>query len=112
MAASESSEAQLREEFRRHLELFYSRLRLAPPYHSVEKAVGLLTSIIKALPAPELQHLAADPIQRWAYYRRAFVESGLSQKHRGIIAGLASNRQALNLPAEFNTLLDLYTTRR
>ena len=29
----------LREEFRSHLETFYSRLKLAPPYESVEKAI-------------------------------------------------------------------------
>ncbi len=111
MTAPESPEVLLREEFRRHLEFFYSRLKLAPPYHSVEKALVLLTTLLKTIPAAELQQLTADPSLRWAYYRRAFVESGLSQKHRGIIAGLARDRRALELPQEFDSLLDLYLTR-
>lgn len=40
----------LKEEFRRHLETFYARLNLAPPYESVEKAVRTLTTIVHALP--------------------------------------------------------------
>lgn len=111
MAVQESPDVLLRDEFRRHLQLFYSRLQLAPPYHSVEKALALLTTIVKALPATELQELTAEPPKRWAYYRKAFVESGLSQKHRGIIAGLARDRQALQLPEEFGALLDLYLIR-
>src|SRR5919106_566542 len=111
MAGQGSPDALLRDEFRRHLQLFYSRLKLAPPYHSVENALVLLTTILKTLPAAELQRLAADPALRWAYYRKAFVESGLSQKHRGIIAGLARDRRALELPKEFDTLLDLYLTQ-
>ncbi|MET0516482.1 MAG: hypothetical protein ABW047_14280 [Nitrospiraceae bacterium] len=108
MATQDSPDTLLRDEFRRHLELFYSRLKLAPPYHSVEQALALLTTMLKIIPATELRQLAADPPLRWAYYRKAFVESGLSQKHRGIIAGLARNRRALELPEEFDTLLDLY----
>ena len=111
MAAQDSPDTLLRDEFRRHLQLFYSRLKLAPPYHSVEKALALLTTMLKTIPAAELQQLVADPPLRWAYYRKAFVESGLSQKHRGIIAGLARDRRALELPEEFDTLLDLYVTR-
>jgi hypothetical protein len=112
MIAPDSPNALLRDEFRRHLEFFYSRLKLAPPYHSVEKALSLLTTILKTLPAAEVQRLTADPSLRWAYYRKAFVESGLSQKHRGIIAGLARDRRALELPEEFDTLLELYLTGR
>jgi hypothetical protein len=111
MVVQDAPDALLRDEFRRHLQLFYSRLKLAPPYHSVEKALVLLTTILKTIPAAELQQLAADPTLRWAYYRKAFVESGLSQKHRGIIAGLARDRRALELPEEFDTLLDLYLPR-
>jgi hypothetical protein len=111
MAAQDSPDTLLRDEFRRHLQLFYSRLKLAPPYHSVEKALALLTIMLKTIPAVELQQLVADPPLRWAYYRKAFVESGLSQKHRGIIAGLARDRRALELPEEFDTWLDLYVTR-
>ena len=100
----------LRDEFRGHLDVFYSRLKLAAPYDSVEKALGVLTTTLKGLPLGELQRLDADQTQRWAHFRQAFVESGLSLKHRGIIAGLARSGAALNLPPEFNHLLDLYRT--
>lgn len=102
----------LRDEFREQLELFYSRLKLAAPYDSVEKALGHLTARLKDLPQEELQNLSRDKAQRWAHFRQAFIESGLSLKHRGIIAGLARDRQSLDLPPEFDHLLDLYTTGR
>jgi hypothetical protein len=95
-------------EFRGSLRLFYSRLQLAPPYDSVEKALRRLTASVKALPADEQQRLLSDPTRRWARYRQAFVESGLNQKHRGIIAGLARRRSTLGLPPEFDAILDLY----
>lgn len=100
----------LRDEFRGHLDVFYSRLKLAAPYDSVEKALGALTATLKALPPEELQRLGTDTTQRWAHFRQAFVESGLSQKHRGIIAGLARSGAPLDLPQEFNHLLELYRT--
>lgn len=100
----------LREEFRGHLEVFYSRLKLAAPYDSVEKALGTLTATLKTLPPDDLQCLAMDPTRQWTYFRQAFVESGLSQKHRGIIAGLARSGAPVDLPPEFNHLLDLYRT--
>ena len=40
--------------------------------------------------------------------RQAFETSGLSKKHRGIIASLARNRSRLNLPAEYDEFLSLY----
>ncbi len=98
----------LRDEFRGHLDVFYSHLKLAAPYDSVEKALGTLTATLKALPPEELQRLATDTTHRWTHFRQAFVESGLSLKHRGIIAGLARSGAALDLPPEFNHLLDLY----
>lgn len=102
----------IRNEFREQLELFYSRLKLAAPYDSVEKALGTLTARLRDLPPDKLHNLPGDKTQRWAYFRQAFIESGLSQKHRGIIAGLARARQSLDLPPEFDHLLDLYTTGR
>ena len=99
----------LRDEFRQSLQLFYSRLKLAPPYDSVEKALGRLTASIKALPAAEQQRLLSHPALRWARYLQAFIESGLSQKHRGIIAGLAQQRSSIDLPPEFDHFLALYT---
>ena len=98
----------LRDEFREHLVLFYSRLKLAAPYDSVEKAVGSLATRLKALPDDELQQLPADAARRWTLFRQAFVDSGLSLKHRGIIAGLARAADSLDLPPEFDHLLSLY----
>ncbi|HEY1407300.1 MAG TPA: hypothetical protein VF434_00070 [Promineifilum sp.] len=95
-------------EFRRSLQLFYSRLQLASPYESVEKAIRRFTVSIKALPAEEQQRVLSDPSLRWAHYRQAFIDSGLNQKHRGIIAGLAQRRGTLGLPPEFDNFLDLY----
>ncbi|MBI4003037.1 MAG: hypothetical protein HY348_14800, partial [Nitrospira defluvii] len=65
-----------------------------------------------ALPPEELQNLSTDATQRWAHFRQAFIESGLSLKHRGIIAGLARSQQSLDLPPEFDHLLNLYTSTR
>ena len=87
----------LREDFRRNLELFYATLKLAPPYHSVEKAIVHLTATLTAMEPAERDRLVSDPALRWARFKAAFIESGLNQKHRGIIASLAKSP----LPAEF-----------
>ena len=98
----------IREEFRHHLEVFYSRLKLAPPYHSVEKAVVQLTAMLKAKTQEEQVRLLADQAGRWAEYRKAFAESGLNQKHRGIIAGLAKSGQTGDLPEEYDHFLSAF----
>ena len=98
----------LREEFRSHLEFFYAQLKLAPPYESVEKAVRALTTALHALPASELEQVAADPALKWEQFQHAFASSGLSKKHRGIIAGLMRNRAGLTLPAEYDRFLKLF----
>jgi hypothetical protein len=98
----------LREEFRHHLETFYAQLKLAPPYESVEKAIRSLTTSVHALPPLERASLATDATARWQHFRQAFESSGLSKKHRGIIAGFARNRSRLNLPAEYDQFLNLY----
>jgi hypothetical protein len=99
---------QLRNEFREHLDLFYRRLKLAPPYDSVEKAVGVLTARLKSMTSDDLQGISTDHSRRWAEFRAAFIASGLSQKHRGIIAGLARSRHNLDLPPEFDHFLNVY----
>ncbi len=99
----------LKDEFRRHLETFYARLKLAPPYESVEKAIRTLTTIMHALPQEEQVRIVSDPTLRWQQFRSAFDASGLANKHHGIIAGLARNRSALNLPAEYDHFLSLFT---
>jgi hypothetical protein len=98
----------LREEFRSHLETFYAQLKLAPPYESVEKAIRTLTTAIHALPKAEQVRIAEDAGLKWDQFRQAFESSGLSKKHRGIIAGLARNRAALELPADYDRFLSLF----
>ncbi len=98
----------LRDEFRRHLEEFYRRLKLAPPYQSVEKAIAHFTASLRAMAPDERKRVGTDPDRRWAQYRAAFVESGLHRKHRGIIAGMARSRQGLDLPAEYHRFLDAF----
>jgi len=98
----------LREEFRHHLETFYAKLKLAPPYESVDKAIRSLTTSVRALPPLERARMNTDATARWQQFRQAFESSGLSKKHRGIIAGLARNRSSLNLPAEYDQFLSLY----
>jgi hypothetical protein len=98
----------LKEEFRRHLEMFYARLQLAPPYESVEKAIRTLTTNVHALTKDEQVRIVADPILQWQQFRGAFETSGLVKKHRGIIAGLARDRSVLNLPVEYDHFLNLF----
>lgn len=98
----------LREEFRRHLEVFYARLKLAPPYHSVEKAVAQLTAAVKALPPDEQARLASDQAGRWTLYRQAFAGAGLDQKHRGIIAGLVKSGRTKDLHGEYEHFLSAF----
>jgi hypothetical protein len=107
-APSPDPTSALREEFRHHLETFYALLKLAPPYESVEKAIRSLTTSVHALPPLERARLATDTTARWQHFRQAFESSGLSKKHRGIIAGLARDRSSLNLPAEYDQFLSLY----
>jgi len=101
---------QLREEFRSHLETFYAQLKLAPPYESVEKAIRALVTALHALPQQERQRIANDAALKWRQFRQAFDRSGLSKKHRGIIAGLAKNRSSVNLPPEYDHFLSLFTS--
>jgi len=98
----------LREEFRRHLDIFYAQLKLAPPYESVEKAIRTLTTTVHALPKEEQARIAADAVLQWGLFRQAFESSGLVRKHRGIIAGLARHRAGLPLPAEYDHFLTLF----
>jgi hypothetical protein len=99
----------LAEDFRRHLELFYARLKLAPPYDSVEKAIKSLMTAVTEMSVEERMRVMADPILTWSQYRQAFVDSGLSLKHRGIILGLIRSRQTTELPAEYTAFLEAYT---
>jgi len=99
----------LKDEFRRHLETFYARLQLAPPYDSVEKAIRVFTTAVHALSPDEQARILSDSSARWEQFGTAFGMSGLSKKHRGIISGLARNRSSLNLPAEYDHFLNFFT---
>ena len=98
----------LREEFRYHLETFYAQLKLAPPYESVEKAVRALITAVHALPKAEQARIAENAALKWEQFRQAFESSGLSKKHRGIIARLAKNRAGLNLSTDYDRFLSLF----
>jgi hypothetical protein len=98
----------LREDFRRHLEIFYARLKLAPPYDSVEKAIKTLGAILTAVPAEEQARVFSNADLAWAHYRQAFIDSGLYLKHRGIISGLVRSGQTANFPPEYAALLEAY----
>ena len=79
----------LRQEYRAHLERFYACLNLAPPYHSIEKAVQHLSNTLRTKPETFLETLLEDPQKRWPLFEEIFQASGLSRKHRGIIIQLA-----------------------
>ena len=98
----------LREDFRLQLTTFYSRVKLAPPYDSVENAIRHLTIMVRRRPVEEQRRLTGDAAARWQAYRAAFVESGLHLKHRGILGGLAQRAEVMDLPDDHRTLLDLF----
>jgi hypothetical protein len=79
----------LRQEFRGHLEQFYAHLSLAPPYHSIEKALQNLSNTLRTKPEEYRQGLLQDATNKWALFQEIFSASGLQKKHRGIIQQLA-----------------------
>jgi len=79
----------LRQEFRGHLGEFYTHLNLAPPYHSIEKAVQHLSNTLRTKPEEFRQELLHDASKKWAVFQEIFLASGLQKKHRGIIQHLA-----------------------
>ena len=91
-----------REDFRYHLEQFYSYLHLAPPYNSVEKAVRFLATSLQQKSREERKQLAENNRLKWALFEQAFIESGLPQKHRGIICGLVKSQKCPDLPFEYS----------
>ncbi len=99
---------QLRREFRHHLEQFYASLNLAPPYHSLEKAIRLLSLEGERKTAAELEHLIEDSHLKWKFYEEIFIESGLPQKHRGIIQGLIESNQTRSIPALYRNFLKAF----
>ena len=79
----------LRQEFRSHLEQFYAHLNLAPPYHSIEKALQYLSNTLRTKPEDFRQEFLQDPAKKWEFFQEIFSASGLQKKHRGIIQQLA-----------------------
>ena len=49
-------------EFRQDLESFYQRLQLAPPYHSIEKALSYLATRFQQCTPEEQHQITADAV--------------------------------------------------
>lgn len=93
-------------EFRQNLEAFYAALHLAPPYHSVEQAIRCLASLFKAQTAEQQAQLLTNEASRWNLYLQAFTDSGLHNKHRGIIARHARDDDFHQIPDTLRYLLE------
>ncbi len=93
-------------EFRQNLEAFYAALNLAPPYHSVEKTLLCLSALFNAKTAEQQEHILRNPALREPLYLRAFTDSGLHKKHRGIIAGRTRTDDLGTFPDSLRYLLE------
>lgn len=93
-------------EFRQNLVAFYAALHLAPPYHSVEQAIQCLASLFKAQTAEQQAQLLTNEASRWNLYLQAFTDSGLHNKHRGIIARHARDDDFHQIPDTLRYLLE------
>lgn len=89
----------LRQEFRGHLEEFYTHLNLAPPYHSIEKAVQHFSNTLRTKPEEFCEGLLQDASKKWAVFQEIFLASGLQKKHRGIIEQLALSSKTASTDA-------------
>jgi hypothetical protein len=99
----------LRQDYREHLQTFYATLNLAPPYHSIERAVQHLANTLMTKPATFLQVLLEDPQQKWSLYEKIFEASGLARKHRGIIKQLAQAHTFTSSDKESLLFLRVFT---
>ena len=97
-------------EFRQSLESFYQRLQLAPPYHSVEKALSCLATRFQQHTPEEQHQITADPTSKWKLFQEAVVESGLNRKHRGIIAGILRKQNPDTIPEKEHYLKQPFLT--
>ena len=93
--------------FRERIAIFYRALQITPPYHSVEKAILALRDVMSSFELPALQGLAADEASLAALFTRIVRDSGLAQKHRGIIQGILRNSE-VQLPQECQSFADAY----
>jgi hypothetical protein len=99
----------LRQEYRAHLERFYACLNLAPPYHSIEKAVHHLSNTLRTKPERFRQVLLEDPKKKWPLFEEIFQASGLSRKHRGIIIKLSQAHSLSSSSEESLRFLRVFT---
>lgn len=95
-------------EFRQNLESFYQRLQLAPPYHSIEKALSYLATRFQQCTPEEQHQITADAAIKWKLFQEAVVESGLNRKHRGIIAGLLRSQNSETISEDQRYLEQLF----
>ena len=100
MLSSDPIHVLLRQEFREHLKQFYAHLGLAPPYHSIEKAVQYLSNTLRTKPEKFRQELLQNPTHKWVVFQECFSASGLPKKHRGIIRQLAVSSSYSAAPPE------------
>ena len=105
LSSTESFIQNVREEFRTHLENLYSHLHLAPPYHSIEKAIQLLANTLRTKPPEFHENLLADSNFKWDFFREMYTASGLNRKHRGIIAYFMKTHSFANSAEETFELL-------
>ncbi|MEX0830914.1 MAG: hypothetical protein WD032_11780 [Nitrospirales bacterium] len=99
----------IRQEFRNQLEAFYTHLNLAPPYHSIEKAIQHLSNTLRTKPEAFQQTLLQNTEEKWALFEKIFEASGLSQKHRGIITQLAKTPSLASAGEESLRFLRTFT---
>ncbi len=97
-------------ELRENLELFYQCLQLAPPYHSVEKALACLATRLQNQTTDEQHQMSHEDTMKWKIYLEAIIESGLNKKHRGIIAGLLREQDLTFLPESIRYLKEPFLT--
>lgn len=88
----------MRDEFRTHLEKLYSHLHLAPPYHSIEKAIQLLANTLRTKPIHFHHSLKTDANTKWDFFREMYIASGLNRKHRGIISNFMKTQSSGIMP--------------
>jgi len=91
----------LQDDFRYHLERFYTLLHLAPPYHTIEQAIRHLSREVTEKSECEQQALIRDHSLKWQFYAQVFLHTGLPLKHRGIIQGLLKRSALPTLPEEY-----------
>jgi len=99
----------LRQEFRTHLETFYADLNLAPPYHSIEKAVQHLANTLRTKSESDQQAILTDSEKKWPLFKEIFHASGLTRKHRGIIIHLAQTPLLSASSEESRRFLSVFT---